>query len=501
MKCSKCNKEISDESKFCQYCGATINNDKQSDTQTEKEDVKKTTIAFNKKLMISVCVVICAILIIFTLCLNKDLFNTNEDTSKVVQTSANIQMHNNNISFYNMKNANEEYTDEQKAILDYFDNDYFEIYYKCDELQRYPEVFKNAKIAFHISVKKVLKSDSNEFIAIGYICDFIYGDTDQLPLEENDQSKLIVVKGNQLAKRIMEGDERTIYGRYIDTDTYEVDGKTYILPTVETLKVVETNYLKYDFDTVSTIAKTIFGNNIKLSTPEIENRYDEPYGIYGTENPDNFYLITLDNQANSNFKYFDIYTNRTNISYDPKYNEIAEGTIKKLFISADFEHFIVTTYDSGLKHVYIEYYDKAYNKIWTREFSYNSDIINESPMDYTTDKMAIVVDNDLYLINLENGEDIIEPVIVSSSTERVNMMSDGVLLIGSDSKDTIMKVDYSGNILYRNNVSLSQYTVYGTYMQVVNDKMVIVYDVVSETEGARYKYVILNSDGKIELES
>ena len=68
----------------------------------------------------------------------------------------------------------------------------------------------------------------------------------------------------------------------------------------------ETNYLKYDFDTVSTIAKTIFGNNIKLSTPEIENSYDEPYGIYGTENPDNFYLITLDNQANSNFKYFDI---------------------------------------------------------------------------------------------------------------------------------------------------------------------------------------------------
>lgn len=48
---------------------------------------------------------------------------------------------------------------------------------------------------------------------------------------------------------------------------------------------------------------------------------------------------------------------------------------------------------------------------------------------------------------------------------------------------------------------MSQYTVYGTYMQVVNDKMVIVYDVVSETEGARYKYVILKSDGSIELES
>lgn len=301
----------------------------------------------------------------------------------------------------------------------------------------------------------------------------------------------------------MEGDEVTVYGRYIDTDTYEANGKSYILPTVESLKVVENDRLKYDLDTITTVAKTIFGNDIKLSTPEIEERYDEPYGIYGTENPDNFYVITLDNQSNSNFKYFDIYTNRTVISYDPKYNNITNGTTKKLFISADFEHFIVTTYDSGLRHIYIEYYDKQYNKIWMREFSYNSDIINYSPMDYTNDKMAVVIDNDLYLINLENGENIIEPVIISASTERVNMMSDGILLISKDSKDSIMKLDYKGNAIYRNNVKLSEYEYLSDdiYMQVVENKIVISYYGFKENEFAHNKYVVLNNDGSIELDT
>lgn len=494
MKCRKCGEEVADGKTYCSNCGTKI---------VSEESVRKITL---KQLLIFIVIIVFIIAVVTIMILKgKDLTNVNnEDTTKVEQVSANMQIHgNSSISFENMKNKKDEYSEEQKAILDYFDDDYFELYSNCEELQRYPEVFKNAKIAFNIVVKKVLKSDSDEFVVIGYLCDLIYGDN-EIPLEEIETSRLIVVKGTQLSKRLIENDGITVYGRYIDTDTYETNGKTYILPTVESLKIVEDNY---SADTITTVAKAIFGNDIKISTPEIEESYDDPYGIYGTENPDNFYVITLDNQSNSNFKYFDIYTNRTNISYDPKYNNIADGTIKKLFISSDFEHFIVSTYDSGLKHVYIEYYDREYNKLWMREFSYNSDIINYSPMDYTTDKMAVVVDNDLYLIDLENGEDVIEPVIISSSIERVNMMSDGILLIGTDSKDTIMKVDYNGNILYRNNVSLSEYTVYDMYMQVVNNKIVIVYDVYMDYDiytgegGRRFKYVVLNNDGTIELET
>lgn len=484
MKCRKCGEEIVDGKSYCSNCGVKI---------VSEDSVRKITL---KQLLIFIPIIVLIIgIAIITISKN----NTNEDTTKVEQVSANIQSKGaNNISFENMKNQKDEYTEEQKIILDYFDNDYFELYYNFEELQRYPEVFKNAKVAFNMFVKKVLKSDSNEFIVVGYMADLIYeADNTETELEKLDSSRLIVVKGTQLSKRLIEGDGVTIYGKYIDTDTYEIDGKTYILPTVENLKVVEDDY---DFNTINTVAKAIFGNDIKLSTPEIEERYDEPYGIYGTENTTNFYVVTLDNQSNSNFKYFDIYTDEPKILYDPKYNNITQNTTKKLFISSDFEHFIVTTYDSGLRHVYIDYYNKEYTKLWTREFSYNSDIINYSPMDYTTDKMAVVVDNDLYLINLENGEDIIEPVIISSSIQKVNMMSDGILLIGTDSKDTIMKIDYNGNILYRKSVSLSEYIIYGMYMQVVNNKIVVVYDVY-DNESRYYKYVVLNNDGNIELDT
>lgn len=162
MKCSKCNKEISDESKFCQYCGATVNNDNQSDTQTEKEDVKKTTIVLNKKVIISAGVIISAILIIFTLCLNKDLFNTNEDTSKVVQTSANIQTNGVNKVSFNSMNADDEKLNEiQKEIINYFDNDY--IFADTYDIQMYPQVFKNAKIYTAGGIVKILKSEDDEF--------------------------------------------------------------------------------------------------------------------------------------------------------------------------------------------------------------------------------------------------------------------------------------------------------------------------------------------------
>lgn len=491
MKCKKCDEEVEEGKTYCSNCGAKIISD---------NSVTKITL---KQLLIFIATIILIIAIVLVIILkSKDLTNINEkDTKKVEQVSADIQAKNaSNISFENMKNKKNEYTEEQKIILDYFDNDYFELFYNCEELQRYPTVFNNAKVACDMVVKKVLKSDSNEFIVIGYICDLIYEENTPTSLDELESSRLLVVKGTQLTKRLMENDGVRVYGVYRDTNTYDVNGKTYILPTVECSKIVEE---AYNIDTVSTVAKAIFGNDIKLSTPEIEERYDEPYGIYGTEKQANFYVITLDNQSNSNFKYFDIYTDEPNISYDPKYNSITKNMTKKLFISSDFEHFIVSTYDNGLKHIYIEYYDREYNKIWTREFSYNSDIINNSPMDYTTDRMAIVIDNDLHLINLKNGEDVIEPVIISPSIQRVNMMADGILLIGTDSKDTIMKIDYSGKHLYRKDINLSKYTFVNDYiyMQIVNNKIVIVYNIYSEEKGWFFKYVVLNSDGSIELDT
>lgn len=160
MKCSKCNKEISDESKFCQYCGATINNDIQSNARIEKEN--EIRIVISKKIIIGVFVSICAIVIIISFYKNKDLFNTNEYTSEVLQTSANIQTNGANKVSFNSMNADDEKLNEiQKEIINYFDNDY--IFADTYNIQMYPQVFKNAKICTSGGIVKILKSEDDEF--------------------------------------------------------------------------------------------------------------------------------------------------------------------------------------------------------------------------------------------------------------------------------------------------------------------------------------------------
>lgn len=190
-----------------------------------------------------------------------------------------------------------------------------------------------------------------------------------------------------------------------------------------------------------------------------------------------------------------------NITYNKQDNNLNSNIEKHLYISADFEHYIVTTYDINTKHLYVDYFNKNLEKLWGREFDYTSTEIKISPMDYTSDEMAIVIDNDLYLIDLETGENIIEPVLVGGKI-KVNMMKDGIILVGSDTKDRIMKVDYKGNIIFK--INSKEYDteelgdIYGVELQVIDGKLVII---LSTEYGDAYQYMVINNNGEVEVES
>ena len=283
-----------------------------------------------------------------------------------------------------------------------------------------------------------------------------------------------------MQKRLVKGDIIDLKGRYKGTKDYAIDGKTYVLPNLTIInaknvfnELGETNYEDFDYDTIKGIAEYIFGKDIKVLQDE-----DYDFG----------YRITLDNQSNANFKEFRLFKTGGDISY------INED--KHLYISADFNHFIVNTYDENTKHIYIEYFDKDFQKLWSREFNYTSKTSIMNLMDYTTDTMAIIVDNDLYLIDLKNGENIIEPIMVGEKID-LKMMSDGVILIGNNDKDSIMKVDYKGNILYKNNVETSIIANRSCKTQVVNGKLIILLSGDSD-RGPLEKYIVLNNDGSIE---
>ena len=312
-------------------------------------------------------------------------------------------------------------------------------------------------------------------------------------IEDFEDRELMVIEGKQLNKRLTKGDVITAYGRYNDINNFDIDGKSHIFPVINSINIIQlgsnddSNY-RFNLDTAKTVAEYIFGKDIKISSPVKGKDYDTE--AYYTLVP--FYKITLDNQSNANFSTFNIYRTYGSISY----NETSKNTVKNLFIGADFQHYIVSTYDKKLKHVYIDYFDKDLKKLWSREFDYNSNAVS-SPIDYTSNQLAIVIDNDLHLINLETGEDIIEPVLVGEKI-KLHMMTDGIILIGNDNKDTIMKVGLDGKIIFRTNGNTRMSDIGNAQTQIVNGKMVI-YLEGTDKEGLPYdKHLVINSDGSVE---
>ena len=392
-------------------------------------------------------------------------------------------------SFNNMKSNNEKLEKTQKEILEYYDNDYFEIY-STEALQKYPQVFKGAKLKITpLVVKKIIKSTDEEYevlVSGGYT------------MEKSTKEIEYALKGTQLDERLIEGECIQVYGKYTDVNTYQVDGKSYTVPTITPINIVRGDENRFSFNTINTVAKYIFGNDIKVTEPSDDDFLND------WEDNDmqvDYYKVTLDNQSNANFKSFKMYKNTGYIDYNRTENNLSDNVSKTLRVSSDFEHFIVETSDSKLNKYYIDYFDKSYNKLWSREFDCKLTTSSVSTMDYTTEKMAIVVDNDLYLIDLETGENIIEPVIVGTKM-KVNMFDDGIILIGNENKDTIMKVDFNGNILYRVNADTSM-SISDVYTQIVNSKLVIRIIGMSNDENIQNtkmleKYLVLNEDGSIE---
>ena len=525
MFCKQCGKELKEEEQFCSSCGTPVNSEK---TSTVKANVRS-----KKSIMIAIiCVVVLTTIIgvikkntatVETGTSDSGLFGLGQKDDKgFEQASANASANGtNSVSFKNMRADDEGLNEVQKDIINYFDNDYFSNF-NVETSQRYPQIFEGAKITDTIAVLKIIKSDNDGFKILvnqadgGEAMENPYAET---PMNEIPETAMYIIEGKQLDERLIQGDIATIYGRYQNVSTVEIDGKTYTLPTISIIdiqpyKLDNTGNLpedgyRYSYSTIKNVAEYIFGKDIKLTSPDIATYFDDIYNNkVNLNNVKNYlwelefympwYLVTLDNQSNANFKSFDFFKDEGMILYNQKYNDLLFGNvIKQLFVSADFQHYIVTTYDSNLKHVYIDYFDRDLKKLWNREFDYNSnDENNYSPLDYTATQMAIVIDNDLYLIDLKTGENIIEPVLVGNKT-KVIMMSDGIVLVGTENKDTIMKVGYDGKILYRidGDTKIENFSIVIT--QIVNGKLVV-YLCGTKNESEITKYLVINNDGTVE---
>lgn len=371
------------------------------------------------------------------------------------------------IGLRNMKEDSSEWelSSDQRLIVRYFDNDYFSTDYSS--FRKYPDLFDRVQVESVAVIMKVLNQDANNYqlLASWQHCydeqysDYISGAFAESldPMEE-----LVVLKGKTVDQYYMEKENVYLKGRCTGIESIEVDGKTYLLPVIETYTLNE----KFSYEEIKTIAEMIFGNQITVSK-EMYTPNDELVEFIGDEPiPTGRYEIKLDNQKNAKFDSY-LMSETGNLFIED--NEEGSNIKRNIEFASDFMHFFLFSYDNSVNNLTLEYYDKDLNLVWKKEYL-DTTIAN---YDFTSECVYLVANGYLYIINTNTGEDTIERKYVGEKID-VRKIADGIVLFGEGTSEAIMKTDNKGEILWT--VNPKKPVRYIEQVQFVDDKMIVCFD-------------------------
>lgn len=420
--------------------------------------------------------------------LSESTENKEETSSELDKNETGVAVGSSVISWANMEvdQPDLNLTEDQKEVLRYFDSDYFEVY-NYESLQKYPEIYRNAQISFAGTVIKMLETDDETYQCLVWMNGYLLDGVDELVQPTNEE--FVVVSGKHPDDgRIIEGDWLEFCGRYIDVKSFDIDGKQEYYPYVTVNYTVGYGAVgpgsRFDFEDIERVAKIIFGENIKIKKPicgedyELDRLHHAQYC---------FYLVTPDNQSNANFSRFEFSCNEGMIR-DANSTEEEE---RRFFVSADFQHYIVTVYDRNLDLMYLEYYDRNFQKLWGREI----EGIDTVSFDYTSQNIYLVADNDFYVIDTETGEDKIAPVMVGEKV-KISVVKDGIIMIGTGNNDNIMKTDFEGNIIWKTSADIEVESC--QMIQIIDGTMVAdLLGTSSQVDHYVSKMVAVDSEGNI----
>lgn len=383
----------------------------------------------NKKVLMGVliailCLIIAGLIVYIIFTKKDDILNNkkeNEKTNEVVNNEFGMSME-----------------EQSKSILkQYYGLDYLYLY-DYNNLARYPDAYKDALISFYGYVERVLEEKDNSYKLLCSIVDN-YG---------NVSEEYIVVEGEYRKYRYLKNDFVAVYGVYKGNETYSVDGSNEVMPKVNAVKIVVGDaigeFSEFDEDELREVAKEFFGTTFTLTKPFYD--YSTELGAYLMSLPFH-YIITLDNNSNARFNKYRIYPsgNRIEVATEEDNRYLHRYIVK----SSDNKNFILSTYTSNNDFLELQLYDKDFKLIWSREFKNASNYI----FDNNNGRIALAIDNELYLIDEKTGKNIVEPVITSNSS-CIKLLANGdVILVMKSAKDFIYYIDANGNIKWKTSLS------------------------------------------------
>ena len=373
-------------------------------------------------------------------------------------------------------------TDGQKLVLEYFDDDYLNVP-SYEFLRRYPTVFDGAQLTLWGTVVKVLSMDENTIQMVLWL--------DVGPVEYTYAWEYPEYEGNYILLTCstgdvayMEGDTLLVNGRYTGIETVEFDGTSYTIPAVNVYNAffdtspapsdIARYIEKFDQPFIRRVAKVIFGNDIEIRRPIIGTDITDIQAEMWLGSLDNWpcYVVELEKQSNAKFAKFFFYTGTSSDIYgghriaDAK-DAMGESPIERsIEFAADFEHFFLFAYDWELETLTLEYYDSSLNKIWEREFNETT----SAHYDYTKNNIYLAANSELYIINIQTGEDTYPPLYVGEKME-IRKLRDGILMVSKSKSDGVMKVGLDGQMIWKSNLSDDTHSVDG--VQIVNENIII----------------------------
>lgn len=502
MFCKNCGKELPDESKFCPYCMKKfVDENKITPSEPKKKSGKKVIVAVIAAVCVIAIAVACALVIPKVIGSSKD-----DGTAKSGETASSDGKDNSAapksvqnddaLGLMNVKIRGDgaNLTDTQKLLVEYFDTDYYAAPY--NSLQRFPQVYKGAQINFLCYVTKIIESNDKEYTLLVEYDAFQTEDGYYQP-----SGNYAVIKGQQTATRIIEGDSLVLYGKYDNVNKYEVDGKSYTVPTIYVNRYVYFSYLDwsepmFSMEEIRTVARYIFGDDVKIRYTKNDDSLDSDFDFELFEG--SYYTAELDNQSNANFTKYRFFAGLGGSIVDCKSEWPIE---RKITFSADFEHFYLQIFDRSLEVYTLECYDKDLNKLWSREF----DETTSAVLDYTADHIYLVANGSMYIINAKTGEDAVEKKYVGAKCG-IRKFEDGILLISTGKTDAVMKTDLTGNVLWTVNltaeISDSLSGAEPPIVQIVGGNYVIQYNAGWSAEGNTMETysVVVTPDGKVEFD-
>lgn len=450
MYCKKCGKELDDGVKFCTGCGSPVS-DNLDPSQSRNTEIMGTAVNKNaKNIKYIIAFAAAVIIIICGVAVSVNLFTSGDELSDT---------------------SDQNVTAEQQLLNEYFSNsvnvnDYIIPYGNIAEhLVRGQSIFNGFKVIYSGTVNSLLASEGENSFAVSIESEYYYS---------NSSVSQIVACGtyDNSNARMVQGDYVTVIGDFSGVEMFEnVDGSNAEYAVLRNCHITEDpEYPKgFEESEVKTVITSIFGQGCDI-------RKDTEMGARSLDTY-KFTRVIGNRMETWSFSEYGYCT----VSYDGGDSEYS------VIFAPDYKTYLTCAYISG--PYTLRCYEIGGTELWSKEFSSAQDCA------YKNDRLYVYGDNDLYIINPQDGSDILNPKYY---TDR-NMLiaSDRILLRDNSGAETdaIIALDLDGNMTWRTNID-NEFDLSDVAVSASGNELLLTYiynDMTTYETYCRYKRINLET--------